>query len=113
MTLITELNDREAMIEFRFTANYRAVEEMVGFIRIEGKIVYEGAAKNIVRQWTGTQQMPNEVANEVHTIIMSNCIPEAVMIARDLRLPPPIPLPTVNIPTQQPPGKQRQGMEVA
>ncbi len=111
--LITEINEHEASIDFRFTANYRAVEEVVGLIRIEGKIIYEGQAKNLVRQWTGTQQMPNEVANEVHTIIMSNCIPEAVMIARDLRLPPPIPMPTVNIPPHQPPGKPRQGMEVA
>ena len=67
----------------------------------------------LARLWTGTQQMPNEVATEVHTVIMSNCIQEAVMIARDLRLPPPIPMPSVNIPAQPPPGKQRQGMEVA
>lgn len=112
VTLITELNEHEASIDFRFTANYRAVEEVVGLIRIEGRIIYEGPARNLVRQWTSTNQMPNEVANEIHTVIMSNCIPEAVMIARDLRLPPPIPLPMVNIPQQQPPGKQRQGMEV-
>ena len=35
--------------------------------------------------------MPDEVASEVLTVIMNNCIPEATMIARDLRLPPPIP----------------------
>jgi hypothetical protein len=112
VTLITEISEREASVDFRFTANYRAVEEVVGLIRIEGRIVYEGQARNLVRQWTSTNQMPNEVANEIHTVIMSNCIPEAVMIARDLRLPPPIPMPTVNIPAQQPPSKQRQGMEV-
>jgi hypothetical protein len=112
VTLITELSEREASVDFRFTANYRAVEEVVGLIRIEGRIVYEGQARNLVRQWTSTNQMPNEVANEIHTVIMNNCIPEAVMIARDLRLPPPIPMPTVNIPAQQPPSKQRQGMEV-
>jgi len=110
---MTELSEKEVSIDFRFTANYRTVEETVGLIRIEGKIIFEGAAKNIIRQWTSTQQMPNEIANEVHTIIMSNCIPESVMIARDLRLPPPIPLPAVNIPPKQPPGKFRQGIEVA
>ncbi len=113
VTLVTEINEREAAIDFRFTANYRAVEEMVGIIRIEGKIIYEGAAKNLVRQWTGTQNMPNEVATEIHNVIMSNCIPEVVMIARDLRLPPPIPMPSVNIPKPPSPDKHRRGMEVA
>ena len=56
--------------------------------------------------------MPNEVANEIHTTIMSVCIPEAVVIARDLRLPPPIPLPQVSVPGQPPPSKH-SGMEVA
>ena len=112
VTLITELNEHEASVDFRFTANYKAVEEVIGLIRIEGRIVYEGAAKNLVRQWTGTNQMPNDVAQEIHTVIMSNCIPEAVMIARDLRLPPPIPMPMVNLPPQQQQGKPQKGMEV-
>ncbi len=112
VTLITELNEHEASVDFRFTANYKAVEEVIGLIRIEGRIVYEGAAKNLVRQWTGTNQMPNEVAHEIHTVIMTNCIPEAVMIARDLRLPPPIPMPMVNLPPQQQQGKPQKGMEV-
>jgi hypothetical protein len=41
--------------------------------------------------------MPNDVATEIHTTIMNNCIPEAMLLARDIRLPPPIPMPKVNI----------------
>ena len=51
--------------------------------------------------------MPPEVAQEIHTIIMTNCIPEAVLLARELRLPPPIPIPQVNI--QQAAGKPPKG----
>src|SRR5207253_4163402 len=52
-------------------------------------------------------QMPPDVAQEIHTVIMTNCIPEAVLLARELRLPPPIPIPQVNAPQQ--PGKPAKG----
>src|SRR2546428_13935966 len=44
VTLITEAGEKEATVDFRFTANYRAIEEVVGVIRIEGTLVYEGKA---------------------------------------------------------------------
>src|SRR3989442_8471042 len=44
VTLITEAGEKEATVDFRFTANYRAIEEGVGDIRIEGTLVYEGKA---------------------------------------------------------------------
>ena len=64
------------------------------------------------RAFTGQWQLPNDVANEIHTTIMTVCIPEAVVIARDLRLPPPIPIPQVTVPTPQTPSKH-SGMDVA
>ncbi len=112
VTQILEIDERQANVDFRFTANYRAVEEVVGIIRIEGTLVYEGKGREVARQWNSNGQMPNDVANEVHSSIMGVCIPEAVVVARDLRLPPPIPLPQVNIPGMPPPQKGR-GMEVA
>ncbi len=56
--------------------------------------------------------MPPAIANEIHTVIMTNCIPEAVILARELRLPPPIPIPQVNVAQ---PGKasRARGPEVA
>jgi len=111
VTLITEIADRQASVDFRFTANYRASEAPIGLIQIEGTIVWEGDAKGLVRDWSAAGQMPPEAANEIHTVIMTNCIPEAVILARELRLPPPIPIPQVNIPQPGKPGKQR-GPEV-
>ncbi len=97
-------------INFRFTASYAGM----GRIEIEGRIEYEGGGKDLAQQWRKTNKMPNEVANEIHSIILSNCIPESVMIARDLHLPPPIPLPKVNIPTEGDAKKKPSGgMEVA
>ncbi len=108
VTLVMEVGPREASMDFRFTTNYRAQEEVIGLIRIEGRVLFEGDAKAIVREWSGQGRMPDEVASEVLTVIMTNCIPEATMIARDLRLPPPIPIPPVQVQTQKPPPKGRQ-----
>ena len=115
VTLVSEVSDREASVEFRFTTNYRAMEEVIGLIRIEGKVLFEGDARAIVRQWSGQGRMPDDVASEVLTVIMNNCIPEATMIARDLRLPPPIPIPPVQVQSQPAPrpSKGRGDVEVA
>jgi hypothetical protein len=93
VTLVSEVNDKEANVDFRFTANYSGL----GLIKIEGSLIYEGDAPTLVQQWTTKGNMPNEVANEIHTTVMNNCIPEAMLLARDIRLPPPIPMPKVNI----------------
>ncbi len=107
VTLVSELGERQASVDFRFTANYHASEAVVGLIQIEGSLLWEGDAKALVRGWSAGGQMPPDVAQEIHTIIMTNCIPEAVLLARELRLPPPIPIPQVNI--QQAAGKPPKG----
>jgi hypothetical protein len=108
VTLITELNDTEASIDFRYTANYGGI----GMIKIEGTIVYEGEASALAQRWGAKNNMPDEVASEIHTAIMRVCVPEAMLISRDIKLPPPFPLPQVNI---QKKGKSKpsSGMEVA
>ena len=107
VTLISELGDRQASVDFRFTANYHASEAVVGLIQIEGNLLWEGDARALAKSWSVGGQMPPEVAQEIHTVIMSNCIPEAVILARELRLPPPVPIPQVNVP--QPAAKPAKG----
>src|SRR3989304_4524579 len=93
VTLVTEVAAREANVDFRFTTNYMAQGGVIGRIQIEGRVVFEGDARAIVREWSGQGRMPDEVASEVLTVIMNNCIPEATMIARDLRLTRPSAMP--------------------
>lgn len=107
VTLISETGEGQASVNFRFTANYHASEAIVGLIQIEGTLLWEGDARGLVKGWSSGGQMPPDVAQEIHTVIMTNCIPEAVVLARDLRLPPPIPIPQVNV--QQPAGKPPRG----
>lgn len=105
--MIAKMSDDEVSVDFRFTVSYVGVAVM----HMEGKLVYVCKADQIVKTWNETHNMPNEMASEVHTFVLSACIPNAVLIARDLNIPPPIPLPKVEI--GQKPIPPSRGMEVA
>ena len=110
VTLITEINDKEANIDFRYTANYGGI----GLIKIEGSLIYEGDASALAQQWSVNSNMPDEIASEIHTAVMRACVPEATMLSRDLKLPPPFPLPQINIQRKDKgKGSTSSGMEVA
>lgn len=114
VTVVREAQPAMATVEFRYTASYGAV----GIITIEGSLLWEGTpaydAQKLVESWRASSQMPPEVASEIHTVVMRVCLPEAVGIAKNLQLPPPIPLPQVKF---QDPKQTQQGkgssMEVA
>src|SRR2546426_10338565 len=98
VTLISELGDRQASVDFRFTANYHASEAVVGLIQIERNLLWEGDARALVKRWSAGGQMPPHVAQEIHTVIMSKRIPEALNPPPEPRLPPPLPIPQGNRP---------------
>ena len=110
VTLIKELPEGDALIEFRYTANYGGI----GSIRIEGSMVFSGDVTEVMKKWAETSNMPDKVASEVHTAIMGTCVPEAVLISRDLKLPPPLPLPQIKVGKKKGGSKgASSGMEVA
>ena len=93
VTLITELNDKEAEVEFRYMISYGGA----GMIKLEGRILFEGDAPTLAKEWGEKRNMPPNMASEIHTAIIQACIPEAVVLARDAGLRLPIPLPNINI----------------
>ena len=110
ITLVNQVSDSEADIEFRYTVNYMSV----GFIKIEGRLTFKGDAPNLAADWHAKRNMPDNVAQELHTAIMGACIPESVVIARDLHLMMPIPLPKVDLKKGKGDrGETLGGMEVA
>ena len=108
ITQIVELNPKEADVEFRLAISYGSL----GILKIEGRLIYEGDSAGLVHEWKEKHSMPTEMANEIHTSILHNCIPETVLLAKELGLPPPIPLPKVNI-QEQKKGTAPSTMEVA
>ncbi len=110
VTRMEKMDANTTHVDFRFTANYSGM----GKIKIEGSFKIIGEYPDLAEKWQKENKMPNEVAKKVHTTIINNCIPEAVGLAKNINLPPPIPLPKVNVSedksnTTSPKG----GMEVA
>ncbi len=86
---INYLDEKKAKISFKFTVTYSGI----GMIAMEGILIFEGNAKQVTEEWKKKHRMPDEVAQEVHATIINNCVIEAVWIAKEVRLPPPIPPP--------------------
>ena len=108
---VTQFNiekENQAIIDFQYTASYGPV----GMIKLEGSLQYDSDdAKKVSKEWNETRKMPNQIAGHIHTAVMHACVPEAVTIAKDLGLPPPIPLPQVRLSGDQ--KKGQAGPEVA
>lgn len=109
ITMIKPLNDEDVSISFRYTATYGGV----GNICVEGTIIYRGDVKELSSKWIEQGNLPDNTAGEVHTAIMGACMPEAVMLSRDLKLPPPIPLPSIKMNKKKKISNRGAGMEVA
>ncbi len=81
-------------VEFTFTTSYGPM----GVIKMDGVLLLATAdAAGAVQTFTETRNLPPAVAQEVHTGILQAGVPEAVGLARMVRMPPPIPLPQVRI----------------
>ena len=107
-THITYLKNDLAKIDFQYTSSYGPV----GLIKLEGSLVYEDeSAEKIANEWNENRKMPDEIASKMHTAVMHTCVPQAVGLAKDLALPPPIPLPQVRL--GKSPKKGTAGPEVA
>jgi len=99
--VVREAEDR-MRVEFGYTTSYGAL----GVVKVEGSLTFQapnaGAAAD---GWASTRNLPPEMAQQVHTAIMSASVPEAVGLAKDIRLPPPIPLPQIQFQGQPAAGK--------
>lgn len=91
VTLVQRVDEESADVDFRYTASYGGL----GILKLEGTARFTGDAEDLVATWQSSNQMPQDVAGDVHNAVMQTCVPQAVQLARDLKLPPPIPLPEI------------------
>ncbi|MGA1820972.1 MAG: hypothetical protein ACMUIG_00435 [Thermoplasmatota archaeon] len=109
VTLISLVEEDEARVDFRYTATYSGV----GTIGIEGRLYFKGDARELHDKWSETGNMPDNIASEIHTSIMQTCMPVAVLLSREVKLPPPIPMPQVQVKGKQKKKRESSGIEVA
>ncbi len=80
---------------FEFSSKY---EPGIGSIIIEGDVFYMGAKDEhakIIKEWKKDKKIPQEVVNLVINTILTRCNIEAILLSREIVLPPPIKLPAV------------------
>ena len=92
---VVERTDKETELNFRFAINYTGMGAIAS-IKLEGYVLWEGST-GIAQKWNKEKKLPDDVANEVLNLIMRNCLMQGVVLARDMRLPPPIQLPRIEM----------------
>ena len=82
---------------FEFAANY---EPKLGHITVLGFLTFfekPEQVKEIADSWKKDKKIPKEVMSSVLNTVLSRCNVEAILFAREVNLPPPIPLPKVQV----------------
>ncbi|MGC8585320.1 MAG: hypothetical protein ACP5L4_04265 [Thermoplasmata archaeon] len=86
---IRPIDKTNAYIDFRFSINYLNI----GIINMEGQLIYEGDLDK-VQDWIKKQKnTPDESTSEIFAAIINTCTIEGVVFSKELKLPPPVPLP--------------------
>lgn len=92
ITMVVKEGTDRLRVEFGYTTSYGPL----GVVKVEGALVFtDPAATEAADAWASTRNLPPSVAQQVHSAIMAAAVPEAVGLAKDIRLPPPIPLPQI------------------
>ena len=82
---------------FEFTSKY---EPNVGNILFEGELLYLEDQKNvkeILSSWKKDKKIPKEIMAGLLNTILTKCNVQALILSQEVNLPPPIPLPKVQI----------------
>lgn len=90
--------EKQEGISFRFEFN-SVYEPEAGSIELEGELIYlakKEDAKAILDEWKKSKKVKKEVMSTILNTILSKCNIQALLLSREINLPPPVPLPKVN-----------------
>ena len=93
--LLGDSKQKALKFSFDFTSTY---SPSIGEILFNGELLYMNQPDKqdeIVKGWKKNKQVPKETMTEVLNTILARCNVSALMLSRDVNLPPPIPLPKV------------------
>ena len=85
---------------FEFTSKY---EPSVGNILFEGELLYMEDPKNtkeILSSWKKDKKIPKEIMGGLLNTILTKCNVQALILSQEVNLPPPIPMPKVQLQQQ-------------
>lgn len=87
---------------FEFTVEY---EPKIADILLEGEVidlVDEKRADSLVKDWKKSKKLEPAVMTNILNTVLSKANIQALIMSKDMNLPPPIPLPKVNVTPAQP-----------
>jgi len=82
-------------LDFEFSSTY---DPNIGKILLEGEVIYlidKDKTEDILKNWKKNKKLDQEMMNSVLNYVLSKCNIEALILSKDMNLPPPIPLPKV------------------
>lgn len=106
ITRMQHLDDDRGVLSFRFSIDYSSL----GYIHIEGDMFFRQGAHDLIDRWLADGRIDVTNASLIHNAAVSSCLTTALILSREVKLPPPFPLPRVSL--QQPPPPS-SGVEVA
>ncbi|MEM0231196.1 MAG: hypothetical protein QXW00_00215 [Candidatus Woesearchaeota archaeon] len=92
----SQKNSGGIKVSFTFTTTYTPD---IGLIELEGELIAvekKEVAESAVKEWKKSKTLLKELVKEIMDAILARATVEAVVISRELSLPPPIPFPRVN-----------------
>lgn len=88
----------------KFSFVYKsAYDPDFGSIELSGTLVFleePKKTKEILAGWTKDKVLPPEVMKNTMNAILGRCNIQALLLSKEINLPPPVPLPKVNIETK-------------
>jgi len=89
---------KQKAVEFTFSFKTKYSPD-VATIDLEGAVVHLGTedkSKEILTKWEKEKKLPKDILEEVYNYILAKCNVQALILAKDMQLPPHIPLPKVS-----------------
>lgn len=90
-------DSKQKGVEFGFS--YKATyDPEIATITLDGAIVFmstEAKVKETLTKWQKEKKLPDTVLEEVYNYLLEKCTIEALVLGKDMQLPPHVPLPKV------------------
>ena len=88
-------NKKALKLDFEFSSVY---EPNIGKINLEGEVIYlidKEKAEEVMKNWKKNKKIEQEMMTNVLNQVLTKCNIQALILSKDMNLPPPIPLPKV------------------
>ena len=96
-----ESKSKGLKLTFGFSTKY---EPDAGNIELSGEVIYldeEKKVKDALKQWKSNKTLPNAITEEILNNVLAKCHIQAVIVSRDISLPPPVAIPKIGIAAAQ------------